>query len=80
MRFLALDFREAIATQDTDGKLHLDSHRNAVLHRALVRFAHGLRKDLNAVIAAVESSRRNGQTKGQINCLKAIKRQMYGRA
>jgi transposase len=46
----------------------------------LVRFAYGLRKDFNAVIAAVETSWSNGQTEGQINRLKAIKRQMYGRA
>jgi transposase len=39
-----------------------------------------LKKDFNAVIAAVETSWSNGQTEGQINRLKAIKRQMYGRA
>jgi transposase len=46
----------------------------------MVRFACGLKKDFNAVIAAVETSWSNGQTEGQINRLKAIKRQMYGRA
>jgi hypothetical protein len=48
MRFLDLDFREAIATQDTDGMLHLDSHRNAVPHRASgsirVRVEEGLER------------------------------------
>ena len=43
-------------------------------------FSYGLKKDFNAVIAAVETSWSNGQTEGQINRLKAIKRQMYGRA
>jgi len=46
----------------------------------LVRFAHGLRKDLAAVTAAVETEWSNGQTEGQINRLKTIKRQIYGRA
>ena len=44
----------------------------------LVRFAYGLRKDIKAVTAAVETDFSNGQTEGQINRLKAIKRQMYG--
>lgn len=46
----------------------------------LIRFAYGLRKDFQAVLAAVETPWSNGQTEGQINRLKAIKRQMYGRA
>ena len=46
----------------------------------LVRFAYGLKKDFNAVIAAVETPGSNGQTEGQINPLEAITRQMYGRA
>jgi hypothetical protein len=40
----------------------------------LVLFAYGLRKDLKAVIAAVETSWSNGQTEGQINRLNASKR------
>jgi transposase len=47
---------------------------------AVVRFAYGLRKDLLAVSAAVETSWSTGQVEGQINRLKMIKRQMYGRA
>jgi hypothetical protein len=46
----------------------------------MVRFAYGLRKDLLAVSAAVETSWSTGQVEGQINRLKMIKRQMYGRA
>jgi transposase len=80
MRFLALDFREAIATQDTDGMLHWIRTAAQSGIGPLVRFAYGLKKDLNAVIAAVGTSWSNGQTEGQINRLKAIKRQMYGRA
>jgi transposase len=46
----------------------------------LARFAAGLQKDFSAVAAAVESPWSNGQVEGQINRLKTLKRQMYGRA
>jgi transposase len=46
----------------------------------VVRFASGLKKDLSAVSAAVETSWSTGQVESQINRLKMIKRQMYGRA
>ncbi len=80
MRFLALEFREAIATRDKDGMLHWIRTATQSGIGPMVRFAYGLKKDFNAVIAAVETSWSNGQTEGQINRLKAIKRQMYGRA
>ena len=47
---------------------------------AVVRFAYGLQKDISAVNAAVETNWSTGQAEGQINRLKMIKRQMYGRA
>lgn len=43
-------------------------------------FAKGLRQDLAAVRNAVTSEWSNGQTEGQVNRLKMLKRQMYGRA
>jgi transposase len=43
-------------------------------------FAAGLRRDQPAVVAAVTSPWSNGQTEGQVNRLKLLKRQMYGRA
>ena len=46
----------------------------------LSAFARGLRKDLAAVAAALSVPWSNGQTEGQINRLKLLKRQMYGRA
>lgn len=46
----------------------------------LARFAVGLQKDFSAVLAAVETDWSNGQVEGQINRLKMLKRQMYGRA
>lgn len=47
---------------------------------ALRRFATRLLADEGAVRAAVSLAWSNGQTEGQINRLKTIKRQMYGRA
>lgn len=44
------------------------------------RFAAGLKPDLAAVKAALTLPWSNGQTEGQVNRLKWIKRQMYGRA
>jgi transposase len=46
----------------------------------LVNFSLGLRQDYRAVRAAVSSPWSNGQTEGQVNRLKLLKRQMYGRA
>ncbi len=47
---------------------------------ALSRFAKGLRADYDAVRAGLTEEWSNGQTEGQVNKLKLIKRQMYGRA
>lgn len=43
-------------------------------------FARGLRRDQAAVASALREPWSNGQTEGQINRLKTLKRQMYGRA
>jgi transposase len=43
-------------------------------------FAKGLRQDYAAIHAALSFAWSNGQTEGQVNRLKFIKRQMYGRA
>ncbi len=47
---------------------------------ALQSFMNGLKQDLAAVKAALSLPWSNGQTEGQVNRLKFIKRQMYGRA
>lgn len=47
---------------------------------ALKSFAHGLIQDLEAIRTALSLEWSNGQTEGQVNRLKTIKRQMYGRA
>jgi hypothetical protein len=47
---------------------------------AMRRFAATLRRDLVAVRNAISEPWSNGQTEGQINRLKTLKRAMYGRA
>jgi len=46
----------------------------------LAAFARGLSADLEAVAVVLRESWSNGQTEGQINRLKKLKRQMYGAA
>lgn len=43
-------------------------------------FVWGLKQDQQAVTASMNSQWSNGQVEGQVNRLKLIKRQMYGRA
>lgn len=46
----------------------------------MVGFAKGIRQDQSAVRAAMTEPWSNGQVEGAVNRLKAIKRQMYGKA
>ena len=48
--------------------------------KELKSFTNGLQKDFLAVREATVSEWSNGQTEGQVNRLKLLKRQMYGRA
>lgn len=58
----------------------LDGWLQAAEQGLLSSFARGLSGDKEAVVAAMEEPWSNGQTEGQINRLKTLKRQMYGRA
>jgi transposase len=53
---------------------------NRGIPRELRVFATGLKSDYDAVKAALTTDWSNGQVEGQVNRLKLIKRQMYGRA
>ena len=55
------------------------THGSEVPHELRI-FADGLKRDFEAVKAALSLEWSNGQVEGQINRLKMIKRQMYGRA
>lgn len=64
-------------------KKKLDSWINKALESgipATINFAKGQQKDHDAIKAAVSLKWSNGQVERQINRLKNIKRQMYGRA
>jgi len=80
MRKLVLRFR-AILRGGKLATLHrwMEQARKTGIH-ALVRFVRTLKQDLNAVESAVSTPWSNGPVEGQINRLKILKRQMYGRA
>lgn len=80
LRKLALDFREAMKADDSIQMRQWIEKAKRCEFGAVTRFAYGLQKDISAVAAAVEKEWSTGQVEGQINRLKTIKRQMYGRA
>ena len=79
-RGLAMRFR-GILRGDDPSKLDswLDDARATSLS-CIRRFAQILRRDIDAVRNAISERWSNGQTEGQINRLKTLKRAMYGRA
>ena len=77
---LAQDFRVMIEQRQSE---KLDVWLTRAEQSRIVefeRFAVSLRADYAAVKAALSFSWSNGQVEGQVNRLKLIKRQMYGRA
>ncbi|MFD2573070.1 transposase [Spirosoma soli] len=54
--------------------------QDASVSAGLSNFEKGLRQDYSAVQQAIGSVWSNGQTEGQVNWLKTLKRQMYGKA
>jgi transposase len=57
----------------------MEQARKTGIH-SLVHFVRTLKQDLSAVEAAVSEPWSNGPVEGQLNRLKMLKRQMYGRA
>lgn len=53
---------------------------NSCQIKALENFARGIKEDWAAVENGVTYQWSNGQVEGQVNRLKMLKRQMYGRA
>src|SRR5208337_1611823 len=80
MRQLVMRFRGILRSKNT-GKLAawLKDAQQSGLY-AMQRFARTSRRDIDAVRNAITEHWSNGQTEGQINRLKTIKRAMYGRA
>ncbi|MBV8359435.1 MAG: transposase [Deltaproteobacteria bacterium] len=80
LRQLSLGFRAALVAADSHQlREWIDEARHSEFG-PVVRFANSLHKDISAVAAAVDTSWSSGQVEGQINRLKTIKRQIYGRA
>lgn len=77
---LARDFQQMVRERKVEA---LDSWLAACATSDIAEmknFADGVRRDYMAVAAALEHEWSNGRTEGQINKLKLLKRQMYGRA
>lgn len=80
MRRLAMRFRGLLKSKSA-GKLGAwlrDAQKSGLY--AMQRFSRTLQRDIEAVRNAITEPWSNGQTEGQINRLKALKRTMYGRA
>ena len=80
VRAWAHAFAQMLRERQADGLLPWLANVEQSTVTELRSFATGLRQDQAAVTAALEYAWRNGQAEGQINKLKLIKRQMYGRA
>ena len=77
---LAQQFASMIRERSAD---LLDTWLDTCLNAGVVQlynFAIGIQQDYAAIQAALDTAWSNGQTEGQVNRLKFIKRQMYGRA
>ena len=77
---LVADFGTLVRTRTAPGLIAWLERADASSVPEVRSFAAGLRRDRAAVDAALSSPWSNGQTEGQINRLKVLKRQMYGRA
>jgi len=80
IRAVAMRFRGVLLSKDLKrlDKWLDDSQRSGIY--AMQRFARTLRHAIQAVRNAVAEPWSNGQTEGQINRLKTLKRAMHGRA
>ncbi len=77
---LAVDFGRIVSTREVDALQPWLARAAASEHGEFRDFVVGLRRDQAAVEAAVREPWSNGQTEGQVNKIKMLKRQMYGRA
>jgi len=77
---LVADFGTLVRTRDRPGLAAWFERAEASSQAEIRSFAVGLRRDQPAVEQALSSKWSNGQTEGQVNRLKVLKRQMYGRA
>lgn len=80
VRIAVLNFKRFI--KDKTGEKLMPWCKNIIDDKAehIKSFAKGVLIDYNAVYQGFESNWSNGPVEGQVNRLKTIKRQMYGRA
>ncbi len=77
---LAVDFADLVRRKESKRlDQWLNSAKNSKI-RAITGFATKLKDDLDAVRNGITYQWSNGQVEGQVNRLKMLKRQMYGRA
>ncbi len=77
---LTRDFITMLHARDVDALAGWLERAHASAIREFNGFARGIRRDQAAVEAAFTVEWNNGQTEGQVNRLKLLKRQGYGRA
>jgi transposase len=77
---LVYDFQHMVHKQDGDNFTSWLQACQASKLPEFVNLALGMKKDHEAIQTALSSEWSNGQTEGQVNRLKLLKRQMYGRA
>ena len=80
IRNLSDSFRKLLEKHDRSGLDNWLSEAMTCGVRELRTFAQGIQRDYEAVAAGIAERWSNGQVEGQVNRLKTLKRQMYGRA
>jgi transposase len=77
---LAMDFADLVRRKQPDKLAQWLEKAEESAIRAITGFAAKLKDDLDAVRNGITYEWSNGQVEGQVNRLKMLKRQMYGRA
>ena len=77
---LVQEFRRLLRERDAAGLKNWLAAARASGIKELQQYAQGLEREQREVLAAFQEAWSNGQTEGQVQRLKVIKRSMYGRA
>lgn len=80
LHLLTRKYQTMVRERQSDNLVKWMDDATATTIPAVLGFVKGIRQDYAAVLAALEFSWSNGQVEGQVNRLKLLKRQMYGRA
>ena len=80
IRALVQDFDRRVRDRDAAALASWFTRAEGCGEAEFREFAAGLRRDLDAVTAALTEDWSSGQVEGQVNRLKMLKRAMFGRA